>query len=294
MSLAQAIFAAGCFWGVQAVFDSTPGVTSTEVGYIGGTTADPTYQQVCTDQTGHAEAVRVTYNPAQISYETLLDVFFSLHDPTTLNRQGADIGTQYRSAVFYQTPEQQAAALQKITALEQARIYKNPIVTEVVPAAKFYPAEEYHQKYFAKQGQAHNCGLQRPQIYFSDAEWKQRLSSEQYRILRQKGTEAPFSGQYLKVSADGTFVCAACGNPIFATVDKFESGCGWPSFDKALPDSVRLQPDFSHGMTRTEVVCGRCGSHLGHLFADGPTATGMRFCINSAALNFKKSNVPGD
>ena len=287
MSLAHAVFAAGCFWGVQAAFDQVPGVQSTVAGYTGGRTANPVYEEVCRDDTGHAEAVQVTYDDSIIGYDDLLDVFFSLHDPTTLNRQGPDVGSQYRSAVFYATPQQRAAALQKISELNKAGVYPRPIVTEVVPAGTFYPAEPYHQKYLAKQGRT-SCALQKPEISLSDQEWQKRLSPEQYDILRRKGTEKPFSGRYLHLQEDGTFSCAACGNPVFDSSAKFDSGSGWPSFDQAVPGSVRLSPDFSHGMKRTEVSCARCGSHLGHVFADGPTATGMRFCINSAAMEFEK------
>ncbi len=287
MSLAQAVFAAGCFWGVQASFNEVPGVQSTTVGYIGGHTENPGYEDVCRDDTGHAEAIRITYNDQEVSYDDLLDVFFAIHDPTTLNRQGPDIGSQYRSAIFYLTPQQKEAALHKIAALNKSGIYKNPIVTEVIPATAFYPAETYHQDYLAKQGRS-GCSLQRPLISLSNEEWQEKLTPEQYRVLRQKGTERPFSGLYLEIKDNGTFACAACGNKIFESSAKFDSGSGWPSFDKAIPGSVKLIPDFSHGMNRTEVICAHCGSHLGHVFADGPTDTGMRFCINSAAMEFKK------
>ena len=151
----KATFAAGCFWGVEATFRSLPGVTSTRVGYTGGSLSDPTYKQVCTDRTGHAEAVEVTYDPAQISYEELLKVFWENHDPTTLNRQGPDVGTQYRSAIFYHSPEQEAAARASKQRLEQAGVYRRPIVTQIVPAVDFWEAEEYHQQYLEKRGLAH-------------------------------------------------------------------------------------------------------------------------------------------
>lgn len=285
MSISQAIFAAGCFWGIQAVFDTVPGVVSTTVGYTGGKTENPGYREVCNGDTGHAEAVKILYDADFISYEQLLDIFFANHNPTTLNRQGPDIGDQYRSAIFYLTPEQRQEALNKIEELNQSKAYPSPIVTQVVPASEFYPAEQYHQKYFAKQGRS-CCSAAKPPLKRNEEEWKKRLTPEQYRILRQKGTEPAFSGKYLKVKEDGTFSCAACGNPIFRTVDKFDSGSGWPSFDRAIPGSTKVSPDFSHGMVRAEVTCARCGSHLGHVFNDGPTATGARYCINSGAMNF--------
>ena len=151
----KATFAAGCFWGVEATFRQVRGVTSTAVGYSSGTFKNPTYQDVCTGRTGHAEVLQVEYDPAQVSYEELLDVFWNTHDPTTLNRQGLDIGTQYRSAILFHTPEQEAAARASKQALEANGRYRRPIVTEITPASEFYRAEEYHQQYLEKRGQAH-------------------------------------------------------------------------------------------------------------------------------------------
>lgn len=148
----KATFGAGCFWGVEASFREIPGVVDAAVGYLGGTLENPTYQDVCTDTTGHAEAVEVTYDPAQVSYEKLLDVFWSIHNPTTLDRQGPDVGTQYRSAIFYHTPEQKAAAERSKQALEASKRFARPIVTEITAASRFYRAEEYHQQYLAKRG----------------------------------------------------------------------------------------------------------------------------------------------
>jgi peptide-methionine (S)-S-oxide reductase len=153
MSLQKATFGAGCFWGVEAEFRQLPkGVVSTAVGYEGGSMKNPTYRDVCTDRTGHAEAVEVEYDPEEISYEDLLKVFWENHDPTTLNRQGPDVGTQYRSVIFYHTPEQQAAALASKEKLEKSGKYRRPLVTEIVPATTFYRAEDYHQQYLEKRG----------------------------------------------------------------------------------------------------------------------------------------------
>lgn len=154
MEMEKATFAAGCFWGVEAAFRALPGVVGTTVGYTGGTLPNPTYQDVCTGRTGHAEAVEVEFDPERVSYEDLLRVFWENHDPTTLNRQGPDVGTQYRSAIFFHTPEQQAAALASKQELERTGAYKRPIMTEIAPAAPFYRAEEYHQQYLEKRGQA--------------------------------------------------------------------------------------------------------------------------------------------
>jgi peptide-methionine (S)-S-oxide reductase len=152
--MAQATFAAGCFWGVEAVFRRLPGVTSTRVGYTGGKLANPTYKDVCTDQTGHAEAVEVEYEPARLPYQRLLEVFWDNHDPTQLNRQGPDWGTQYRSAIFFHTPEQEAAARAAKEALEKSGRFTRKIVTQIVPATTFYQAEDYHQQYLEKRGLA--------------------------------------------------------------------------------------------------------------------------------------------
>lgn len=151
----KATFAAGCFWGVEATFRALPGVTATRVGYTGGRTSKPTYKDVCADGTGHAEAVEVTYDPASVSYHALLQVFWENHDPTTLNRQGPDVGTQYRSAIFYHSPDQEAAARASKERLTQSGKYRRPIVTEILPAAEFWQAEDYHQQYLEKRGLAH-------------------------------------------------------------------------------------------------------------------------------------------
>ncbi len=150
----KATFGAGCFWGVEATFRQIPGVVSTAVGYMGGTLANPTYKDVCTDRTGHAEVVEVVYDPAKVDYGTLLRVFWENHDPTTLNRQGPDVGTQYRSVVFIHSPEQGAAAKASKEELERSGLYKRPIVTEITPATEFWRAEEYHQQHLEKRGLA--------------------------------------------------------------------------------------------------------------------------------------------
>jgi len=148
----KATFGAGCFWHVEDLLSKTKGVTSTKVGYIGGQLPNPTYEEVCTDKTGHAEAVEIEYNPDEISFEELLDVFWNNHDPTTLNRQGPDVGIQYRSAIFYHDDKQNEIAEKSKQTLDKSKQHKNPIVTQIVPAPTFYTAEEYHQKYFKKHG----------------------------------------------------------------------------------------------------------------------------------------------
>lgn len=278
----EIILAGGCFWGIQAVFNRIAGIIKTEVGYIGGTTENPTYEEVCRDSTNHAEAVRIIYDTDKISLDEILDIFFMIHDPTTLNRQGPDIGSQYRSAIFYTRQADKKIIEQKIKAYTP--YFDNPIITEVIYNKPFYPAEAYHQNYFEKTGKE-VCSNTEKAI---DAFLQKKLTPEQFQIMRQKGTEPPFSGKYVHFDKNGIYRCAACGQVLFDSSAKFQTTCGWPGFDKANPEAVTLKRDLSHFMVRTEVLCSRCKSHLGHLFKDGPTQTGLRYCINSAVLNFEK------
>ncbi|HJT82554.1 MAG TPA: peptide-methionine (S)-S-oxide reductase MsrA [Chthoniobacterales bacterium] len=155
MQTEKATFGAGCFWGVEETFRNLKGVTSTAVGYAGGTKENPSYEDVCSDRTGHVEVVEMDFDPAEISYEQLLEVFWSNHNPTTLNRQGPDVGTQYRSVVFYHSPEQKAAAEAAKERLQNSGRFSKPVVTAIEPASKFWRAEEYHQQYLKKRGQTH-------------------------------------------------------------------------------------------------------------------------------------------
>ena len=188
----KAIFAAGCFWGVEAAFREIPGVTRTTVGYTGGSAVSPTYKQVCTGRTGHAEAMQVEFDPAQVSYETLLDTFWRAHDPTTLNRQGWDVGTQYRSAIFFGDTNQQAAAARSLQAEQAER--RKPIVTEIAPATAFYPAEDYHQQYLEKRGQAScHIGLKADREPAKAAETQPVKGESLWRKLLTRGNPASLS-----------------------------------------------------------------------------------------------------
>jgi peptide methionine sulfoxide reductase msrA/msrB len=313
MKTEQATFAAGCFWGVQTAFDKVDGVLETHVGYTGGTKADPTYKEVCTDRTGHAEAVQVTFDSSKVSYPELLDVFWSNHDPTTVDRQGPDVGSQYRSAIFFHDAEQERFAKASIDEVNKSGVFPRKIVTQVVPAQKFYSAEEYHQKYFEHRGVADSCHVGVAEIHtklaadaaakrkgncsdacgvdhwqMSDEEMRRKLTPEQYAIARQAGTERAFTGKYWNEHHPGIYRCAVCGQDLFDSSTKFDSGTGWPSFFKPIAkDAVIERVDNSHGMRRTEVLCSRCQSHLGHLFDDGPRPTGQRYCMNSAVLDLK-------
>ncbi len=303
-----AVFALGCYWGAERIFWQTPGVYTAAVGFAGGHTPDPTYDDVCWGRTGHAEAVLVAFDPAQISYASLLKIFFEAHDPTQGMRQGNDIGSQYRSAIFYADEEQRQAAESARSMYNEAlgRAGYGPITTEIAPAGPFYYAEEYHQQYLHKvpngycgiAGTGVSCPLPakseandgiRP-VPTSDEEWRQRLTSEQYAVLRQAGTERAFTGEYVDMEDDGVYRCRGCGNVLFDSGTKYHSGCGWPSFTEAVsPEAVELLEGRSYGMVRVEARCARCGSHLGHVFDDGPTeAGGQRWCINSVSLDLDR------
>ncbi|MBL6931575.1 MAG: peptide-methionine (S)-S-oxide reductase MsrA [Rhodospirillales bacterium] len=155
----KATFGAGCFWGVEATFRRIDGVTATAVGYLGGSLKDPSYEDVCSGQSGHAEVVEVTFDEDRVSYDTLLETFWACHNPTTLNRQGPDVGTQYRSAIFFHDEEQKAKAQASVRALTSADAFPRPIVTEITPTSTFYAAEDYHQQYLEKRGGAQSCHI---------------------------------------------------------------------------------------------------------------------------------------
>ncbi|CAN5755898.1 hypothetical protein BH20ACT11_BH20ACT11_07360 [soil metagenome] len=302
--LNTAVFGLGCFWGAERIFWKTAGVYTTAVGYAGGFTPNPTYDEVCGGRTGHTEAVLVIFDPEEISYKNLLVVFWESHDPTQKMRQGNDVGTQYRSATYYSDDEQRRA-VEETRAAYEAKLSEaghGPIATEIASAGPFYYAEDYHQQYLHKVPNGY-CGLGGTGVSCpigsgdvlspvpdSDEEWRKRLSPEQYAVLREAGTERPFSGEYVDTDDDGLYHCAACGNPLFDGRTKYHSGTGWPSFTEAVsPEAVELVEDRSHGTVRTEARCARCHSHLGHVFDDGPReAGGQRWCMNSAALDLER------
>lgn len=296
--LREIFYAGGCFWGVESYFSRVPGVESVSVGYANGTTEHPTYRQVCGGTTGHTETVHVVYDPGIVSLQTLTEHFFKIIDPLAKNRQGNDRGVQYRSGVYY-TDEADRETLQAVFEAEQTK-YADPIQTELVPLRCYYLAEEYHQDYLEKNPGGY-CHIdfssladfqQRidPSAYArpSDSEIRALLTEEQYRVTQQSATERPFSGEYDQLFEPGIYVDVVTGEPLFLSTDKFDAGCGWPSFSKPIdPQVIREFEDRSHGMNRTEVRSRVGRSHLGHVFEDGPAELGgLRYCINSASLRF--------
>src|ERR671917_110461 len=302
----QLVVGLGCFWGAERLFWRLDGVYTTAVGYAGGYTPNPTYEEVCSGSTGHTEAVLVVFDPAKVSLDDILRTFWEGHDPTQGMRQGNDVGTQYRSSIYYGSDEQreaiEASRARYQASLSPARL--GEITTEIAPAGPFFYAEAYHQQYLHKNPDGY-CGLggtgvscpvglsegtASDELTLTDEEWRNRLSSEQYAVLREAATERPFSGEYVDTDEDGLYHCAACGNELFDGRAKYHSGTGWPSFTETVsPDAVELVKDRSHGMERTEVRCARCHSHLGHVFEDGPEeAGGQRWCMNSIALDLER------
>ena len=380
--------AGGCFWGLEAFLKRLPGVRRTVAGYANGSTENPSYRDVCNWNTGHAETVAVTYDRRILPTDVLLDGFFEVVDPTSLNRQGNDAGTQYRSGIYWQD-EADLPAIEAALRRQQAR-YTEPIVTEIEPLDGFYAAEDYHQDYLGKNphgychidlaaaeafarrmglaegqpciqfdglcespddpavmgaipgagadapgtqgtsaGEARNPGdagaggaddgaddalgapsadgpgapgaagpldaagvadAIRAQGYAAppDEELRRALSPEQYRVVREGATERPFAHPYDRTFEPGIYVDATSGEPLFASADKFDSGCGWPAFSRPLSkDVVTEHLDRSFGTLRTEVRSRAGDAHLGHVFTDGPAeAGGLRYCINGAALRF--------
>ncbi|MBT9283517.1 MAG: peptide-methionine (S)-S-oxide reductase MsrA [Hydrogenibacillus schlegelii] len=296
-TLALATFAGGCFWCLVHPFDELPGVERVVSGYTGGHVPHPTYEQVSSGTTGHVEAVRITYDPARIAYRTLLERFFRLIDPTDDGGQFADRGPQYRTAVFYHDAEQKEAAEAYIRELEASGRFRRPIVTRVLPAGPFYPAEAEHQDFYKKAplhyllyraGSGRDAFIREAWKAPEREALKGRLSPLQYAVTQEEATEPPFQNPYWNNRREGIYVDVVSGEPLFSTKDQYDAGCGWPSFTRPLePANVIELVDTSHGMLRIEVRSFRGHSHLGHVFDDGPPASGgRRYCINSAALRF--------
>ncbi len=297
--MAEIYLAGGCFWGMEKYIGSVRGVITTQVGYANGRTRNPSYEEVCYNDTGHAEAVRVVYDPVAVPLDFLLELYYEAIDPVSVNRQGGDRGKQYRTGIYYVDSADIRLIESSIASLQKR--YDKPIAIEVAPLSNYYPAEEYHQKYldkipggychirndkFEKAAQA----LVNPADYpAQDAHTlRKTLSDIQYAVTQNSQTEPPFHNEYCKTFRPGIYVDITTGEPLFSSSDKFESGCGWPSFSKPIePNVIREKADLTHGMSRTEVTSRSGNAHLGHVFSDGPRQSGgLRYCINSAALRF--------
>ena len=291
--------AGGCFWGMEKYLRSIRGVLSTEVGYANGRTENPSYEEVCRSDTGHAETVKVIYNAEILPLPFLLELYFDAVDPTSVNRQGGDAGTQYRTGIYY-VDESDLPVIRRAIENLQKRCDK-PVAIEVKPLSNFYPAEEYHQRYLDKNPGGY-CHIS-PELFKKAAaarvdpgryeapdrdKLRERLSEMQYAVTQLSATEPPFGNEFWDHKEEGIYVDVTTGEPLFSSRDKFDSGCGWPSFTKPIdPFTVQENPDFSHGMIRTEVKSRVGNAHLGHVFDDGPRDKGgLRYCINSAALRF--------
>lgn len=288
-------FAGGCFWGVQAYFQRIEGVVSTRVGYANGHTEHPSYEDVCHHNTGHAETVEVHYDDDILNLNKLMKYFFRIIDATSLNQQGNDVGVQYRTGVYFVDLADEKIIAEAL-AMEQHK-YTQPIVVENLPLQQFYLAEDYHQDYLNHHPQGY-CHIdvrladfpvyQRDFVKPNDAKLREMLTSEQYYVTQENGTEHPFSHEYDHLFERGLYVDIVSGEPLFSSRDKFDSGCGWAAFSQPIsPDGLMQYLDLTHGMRRVEVRSSMANSHLGHVFPDGlPERGGLRYCINGASLRF--------
>jgi peptide methionine sulfoxide reductase msrA/msrB len=291
--------AGGCFWGLEKLMQSIPGVVDVVSGYANGSSeVVPTYDRVIQGDTGYRETVRVEYDPSAISLDALLFAYFHVIDPTIENAQGNDRGTQYQTGVYY-VDEDSQATVERIAAIESER--SDVFVVEIEPLERFYDAEEYHQDYLDKNPRGY-CHISQNEMQAasemivdpgdyprpSDAEIKEMLTDIQYEVTQLAGTEYPFTSELYENQAPGIYVDVVTGEPLFSSSDKFESGTGWPSFTAPIDENaVRLIEDNSLGMRRTEVRSRAGNSHLGHVFYnDSSSPNGVRYCINGAALRF--------
>ncbi|MHA7138332.1 peptide-methionine (R)-S-oxide reductase MsrB [Rossellomorea arthrocnemi] len=291
----HATFAGGCFWCMVEPFDEQEGIERIVSGYTGGTSANPTYKEVTSGETGHYEVVQITFDPIQYPYEKLLDLYWKQIDPTDSGGQFKDRGESYRTAIFYHNDNQKKLAEDSKRNLEKSGVFTKPVVTKILPASEFFPAEEYHQDFYKenafryalyKRGSGREDFLKK---YWprDRSHLKEQLTEMQYFVTQENGTEPPYENEYWDNTEEGLYVDIVSGEPLFTSKDQYDSGCGWPSFTKPVMDaSVKEQYDVSHRSTRIEIRSREADSHLGHVFNDGPGPKGLRYCINSASLRF--------
>lgn len=286
--------AGGCFWGVQAFFDRIDGISKSQVGYANGSKEDPSYEDVCTGTTGFAETVKLDYDDNIISLNGILLEFFKIIDPTLYHRQGNDVGSQYRTGIY--TTNAWDREVVEYFLKDQARNYDSKILVENVTLDNFYPAEGYHQKYLEKNpgGYCHvdlSLADDVSNRISQDPDKNDKIKSLnklQFEVTQENKTEIPFTSEFDNFYEKGIYVDIVSGEPLFASTDKFNAGCGWPSFSKPIDSNITYhEDDFLTGRTRMEVRSKEGDSHLGHVFKDGPQESGgLRYCINGASLRF--------
>lgn len=287
--------AGGCFWGTDHLFSLVPGVIATQAGYANSNVANPSYEEVCTGTTGAAETVRVVYDDSKVSLTELLKLYFRSIDPLSLNRQGNDVGTQYRTGIYYSDSGDASVVEAQIATIQ--RRHREPLAVEHGLLENFYPAEDYHQDYLYKNENGY-CHVD-PALFKEAREMKvkgsadkedlrRRLTPLQWEVTQNAATERPFVNEYDEEFRKGIYVDVTDGTPLFVSSNKYDSGCGWPAFTRPINDNlIDESVDTSYGRVRTEVKSASSGAHLGHVFNDGPEEEGgLRYCINSASLRF--------